>query len=399
MYKCYSLGCVYDSTTMSTTNPPDYAPSWALQLPSPSYTPSPQTHELRLALNGWLRPNVTSCEFVKQTKNGCASVRLSGQDGRASLPVYGQGTSIQGIVDVYKNEGIVSIEVQIDGILKLEQVAGAGTCAYNLCSCKNILWIKDRVHDVPCPRSLPFSLVLPTTFSTGDKTYPLPPSYEAHLSGLPGFRAFVSYTLTVVVVKPNDVPNIVKSALLRKDDWVIFTPFLYHPRSCPLQPVPPPLLTNPQYGFIASPQWKASVSIVPANHGGQDVTVELYLPSTRIFCVRQTIPFHLSFRSSPDALALFMPLVPGVGSSLPKRQFTRIQLMRQTTVDVRNAVVLGTKTDIWRVDCIGEGAFKHTGSGSDWLAYSGEIFMASHITVGGFRAGGFSVRVRFDSFA
>ena len=34
------------------------------------------------------------------------------------------------------------------------------------------------------------------------------------------------------------------------------------------------------------------------------------------------------------------------------------------------------------------------GGRSDWPAYSGEIFMADHITVGGFRAGGFSVRVR-----
>ena len=50
---------------------------------------------------------------------------------------------------------------------------------------------------------------------------PIPPSYEAYLSGFPGFCAFafVSYTLTVMGIKPNDVPNMVKSALLGQDDW------------------------------------------------------------------------------------------------------------------------------------------------------------------------------------
>lgn len=54
--------------------------------------------------------------------------------------------------------------------------------------------------------------------------------------------------------------------------------------------------------------------------------------------------------------------------------------------------MFGTKSDMWTVDCIGEAAFKHIGEGSDWLAYSGEVFIADHITLGGFRAGGFSVR-------
>ena len=38
---------------------------------------------------------------------------------------------------------------------------------------------------------------------------PILPSYEAYLLGFSGFCAFafVSYTLTVMVIKPNDVPN------------------------------------------------------------------------------------------------------------------------------------------------------------------------------------------------
>ncbi|KAH7885431.1 hypothetical protein F5I97DRAFT_2033493 [Phlebopus sp. FC_14] len=368
-------------------------PSYPAQLHSPSYTAAPQAHEYRLALNARLRANRPPGEFVKQTKNGGLSLRLLGQDDSASLPVYGLGGSVQGTVELNKTEGITSVEVQIEGTLKLEEVAEGGTATHRLCLSKSILWIKDRIQDAPCPSSLSFSLTLPATFSDGEKTYPLPPSYEAHLSGLPGFRAKIYYSVSALAVKPSDVQNLVKSTLFRKDDWAVTTRFLYHPRTRPSVPIPLPLTINPsRTGFNETPQWKVFTSTVTANRGGQDIAVKLYLPATRIFCVSQPIPFHLSFNSSSMSLAAFLPLAPVAGLLSPKRQFTRIQLMRQTTVDVRNAIIFGTKTDIWRVDCIGEGAFRHAGDGPDLVAFSGEIFIGDHITIGGFRAGGFSVR-------
>lgn len=343
-------------------------------------------------MNGRLRPNRLPGEFVKQSKNGCVTLRLSGQDEQASYPVCGPGTFIQGRVDVYKTEGVTSVEVQIEGVLKLEQVAGSGTTSYKLCSYKNILWVKDRLRNSPCPNSLRFSLLLPTTFSDGEKTFPLPPSYEAHLSGLPGFRAYIHYALTALVVKPDDVPNIVKSAFLRKDDWAIVTPVLYRPRSRPPSAIPPPLVTHPHHGLNETVQWKVTTSTILANRCGQDVTVKLHLPATRVFCVQLPIPFYLSFHASSTTLASFRPLAPFTCPFVRKKQITRIQLMRQTTVDICNALMFGTKSDMWTVDCIGEAAFKYIGKGPDWLAYSGEVFIADHIILGGFRAGGFSVR-------
>lgn len=331
-------------------------------------------------------------EFTKQSKNGCAVLRLSGQHGQASLPVYDFGASIQGRVDVHRTEGVTSVEVEFKGILKLEQVAGGGTTTYKLCSGKNILWVKDRLRDLPCPNSLRFSLSLPTTFSDGENTFPLPPSYEAHLSGLPGFRAYIHYALTAQVVKPDDVPSIVKSAFLRKDDWAIATPVLYRPRSRPPAAIPPPLVTHPHHGLTETILWKAVTSTILANRCDQGIIAKLHLPTPRIFCVQQPIPFYLSFHASSATLALFRPLAPFTRPSVRKMQTTRIRLMRQTSVDICNTLMFGTKSDMWTVDCIGEAAFKHIGEGSDWLAYSGEVFIADHITVGGFRAGGFSVR-------
>ncbi|KAN0087511.1 hypothetical protein V8E55_006132 [Tylopilus felleus] len=374
---------------------PEYAAP-PLQLLSPTYTAVPRTHEYRLALSPRFRPNRNRQlrSFVKQTKSGNLCLRLVDQDDRAALPVYGVGTSVQGTVEINKTEGITSVEVQVEGILKLEEIAEDGSSTHKLFSNKSMLWVKDRIQDAPCPGSLRFSFPLPTTYSDGDQTYFLPPSFEAHLSGLPGFRAHVSYSVSAVVVKPNDVSNMVKSTLFRKDDWTVSTPFSYLPRTCPSVPIPVPLVTIASSGgFAETPQWKLFSSIAVANRRGiRDLVAKLHIPTTRIFCIRQPIPFHLSFHSNADSLRAFLPLAPLPGLIAPKRQTTRIQLMRQTTVDVRNAVVFGTKADIWRVDCIGEGAFKNTGSGTDWEAFSGDIFISDEVTVGGFRASGFSVR-------
>ncbi|KIJ17626.1 hypothetical protein PAXINDRAFT_167632 [Paxillus involutus ATCC 200175] len=377
---------------MSAASLPGY-PAPPTHLHSPTYTAVPRAHEHRLALNARLRPNRPLREFVKQTKNGGVSLRLVGQDDQATLPVYGLGASVQGTVEINKTDGITSVEVLIEGTLRLEEVAEGGTANHRLCLSKSMLWVKDRIQDAPCPSSLRFSLTLPTTFSDGDKTYPLPPSFEAHLSGLPGFRANIDYSVTAVAIKPN-VQSLVKSTLFRKDDWAVSTPIMYLPRTRPSVPIPAPLTANASCGgFVETPQWKMfSSTATTKQRGVRDLVAKLYLPATRIFCVRQPIPFYLSFHSNAASLAAFLPFAPVAGLLSPKRQLTRIQLMRQTTVDVRNAMVLGTKTDIWRVDCIGEGAFKYAEDGPGWTAFSGEIFIGNHITIGGFRAGGFSVR-------
>ncbi|KAG8214538.1 hypothetical protein J3R82DRAFT_9599 [Butyriboletus roseoflavus] len=361
---------------------------------SPSYTSIPRTHESRLALNPRLRPNRPPRSFVKQTKSGNVSLRLVGQDVRVVLPVYGLGACVQGMVEISKTEGVTSVEVQIEGTLKMVEIAEGGTSTHRLFSKKSMLWIKDRIQDALCPSSLRFSFSLPTTYSDRDKTYFLPPSFEAHLSGLPGFRAHVSYSVNAVVVKPNDVPNMVKSTFFRKDDWTVSTPILYLPRTRPSAPMPFPLVaTASSSGFADTPQWELLSSIVAANRRGiRDLVAKWYIPNTRVFCIRQPIPFHLSFHSDTDSLLAFLPFAPATGLISPKRQVTRIQLMRQTTVDVRNAIVLGTKPDIWRVDCIGEGAFRNVGIGTGWAAFTGDIFISDGVTLGGFRASGLSVR-------
>lgn len=87
----------------------------------------------------------------------------------------------------------------------------------------------------------------------------------------------------------------------------------------------------------------------------------------------QPIPFYLTLESSAVSLAAFLPSSPTENTSGHKTM--RVQLMRQASVDTRygfsylfvhrfilkehtrNLTVVEVKTDIWRVDEIGEGTF------------------------------------------
>jgi hypothetical protein len=111
------------------------------------------------------------------------------------------------------------------------------------------------------------------------------------------------------------------------------------------------------HGFVETPEWEGYDSKIRASDMmAQDVHVRLFLPTSRIFSYTQPIPFHVAFTSSAYALAAFMPFAPAPGYG---RQVTRISVVRQSTCDVRNEIVEGTRSDMWRTDIVGEGVFQH----------------------------------------
>ncbi|KAI0726274.1 hypothetical protein C8Q72DRAFT_532851 [Fomitopsis betulina] len=371
---------------MSASGLPAYRPANHNHSPaSPVYTPEPQAYEQRLALNRIReRP---STEFVKQSKTGGVSLRLSEQEDNASLPVYGCGDSVEGMVDLAKPESASSVEVRVEGSLRLKEIAEGGTMSHKLCLSVATLWSRETDRP-PCPASLSFSLTLPTTFSDGKVTYPLPPTHQARLPGVPGFDATIEYVVYATVQKSKP------STLLRLGSSTVSTPFLYHPRSRPAVPLPrtvrPPVASYPT--FLDSPEWRCYKSLLtPKVSGLNDIITMFYVPAARVFSLTEPIPFCVLFASSATSLATFLPLGPTT-TRLSGRQPTRVQLLRQTTVDVRNQVVFGTKTDIWQTAEIGEGAFKHMGDGPDWVCFSGELRVKSHIKIGGFKAGGLSLK-------
>ncbi|KAH9847954.1 hypothetical protein C2E23DRAFT_846414 [Lenzites betulinus] len=368
---------------MSTTSLPSYAPSFSR---IPSYSAEPQEYEQRLALN---RPaHRPAGDFVKQSKGGNVSLRLFAQEDNVSLPVYACGAAVEGAVDLLKTDGVTAVEVKIEGSLRLREVGEGGTTTHKLCLSKETLWSKDTSSE-PCPTSLQFSLTLPTTFSDGKDTYPLPPTHDVHMSGVPGFNATIEYGVSASVVKGK------ASALLQRiGNGTLSTPFVYHPRSRPAVPLPEPMYQSQEMeGFVKSPDWRCwDTTMVARTSGGKDIHCQIYLPSSRVFSITQSIPFHIVFSSSAFSLAAYLPYGPTATILAPNKQFTRIRVLRQSTVDVRNALILGTKTDIWRVDTIGEAEFRHSGDGADWLSFVGEIQLDPSVKIGGFKAGGLSVK-------
>ncbi|KAI0077850.1 hypothetical protein K474DRAFT_1041851 [Panus rudis PR-1116 ss-1] len=353
---------------------------------TPSYSAEPHEYEQRIALNrSQTRP--PSGDFVKQSKSAGISLRLTAQDS-ASLPVYGCGASVDGKVDISKPEGVFGVEVKIEGSLRLKEIAEGGTTTHKLCLTKLSLWSKDR-QSGPCPSSVPFSIALPTTFSDGRETYPLPPSHEAHLSGVPGFRATIDYSVTAYVFRGRAA-----QLLPIKNSNVVSTPFIYYPRSRPAVPLPSPMILTRSFpGVLEVSEWICFDGVMPArSRNVSDITAKLYIPSSRVYCISEPIPFHLSFTGSTQSLASFLPYAPSTSPVSPGRKHTRIQVLRQSTVDVRNETVMGTKTDIWRVVSIGEGTFKHAVDGPTFMSFVGEINIDPSVKVGGFKAGGFSIK-------
>ncbi|RPD62307.1 hypothetical protein L227DRAFT_544763 [Lentinus tigrinus ALCF2SS1-6] len=367
---------------MSTTSLPSYVAPPAFPR-TPSYTAEPQAFEQRLALNRPARRPAGN--FVKQAKN--VSLRLFAQEDNATLPTYGCGAAVEGEVSLSKVEGVTAVEVKIEGSLRLREIAEGGTTTYKLCLTKVTLWSKETESE-PCPASLQFSLTLPTTFSDGRETYPLPPTHDVHLAGVPGFNANIEYTVSATAVRNK------ATTLLRLGGGIVSTPFLYYPRSRPAVPLPSPMRQSfDTFKFIETPEWRGWESTMKARiSGAKDISCLLYLPASRVYCISQNIPFHVTFSSSAFSLAAFLPYGPTATILAPNKVFTRIRVLRQSTVDVRNELVLGTKTDIWRVDTIGEGEFKHSGDGPDWLCFNGQIRLDPQVKIGGFKAGGLSVK-------
>ncbi|KDR82877.1 hypothetical protein GALMADRAFT_238510 [Galerina marginata CBS 339.88] len=375
---------------MSTVSLPSYIAPSLNQIPS--YSAEPHSYEQRLALGDRLRAR-PSGNFIKQSKGGGIRLRLSAQENNVALPIYGSTDVVEGTVELSRPEAVTSVEVQIEGRLRLKEIAEGGTAVAELCLDTALLWTKDTANTL-CPTSLHFSLGLPSTFTYEEKTYPLPPTFDVKLSGLPGFVATIDYSVTTIVGKSNGVPMPKmksRSLGIHVGSTVVSTPFVYYPRSRPSSPIPPPLQHGPD-GFIATPDWKVFESVLHSKSSTRpNIVTKLYVPASRVFCMSKPIPFHLSLESSAVSLAAFLPMGPTANNGVSARKITRVQLMRQTTVDVRNTIMAGVKTDMWRVDCIGEGTFKHAGDGPSFMTYTGEI-VVNDIKVPAFRAAGLSVK-------
>ena len=66
---------------------------------------------------------------------------------------------------------------------------------------RDLLFTWNAEHNAPLPTKVTFRYSLPTHYEdkTSGERYRLPPTYDARLNAIPGFRAEVSYAVVVYV--------------------------------------------------------------------------------------------------------------------------------------------------------------------------------------------------------
>lgn len=385
---------------MSTHSLISYTTQPAPSLRAPSYASRPFESELTVAFNERLRRGTGN--FVKHSKHGHARLNLIAQQEGVETPVYGISGLVKGIIELddVKTEGVDSVQIKIEGYLKVHELGESGDSTTQLVLDTKLLWVKGP-GSLECPKVIDFQLMLPTTFTTNDGvTYPLPPTFKVKLKGIPGFTAWIEYSVSALINRPSTVSSLVplvnsKSLGLHIGTTVISTPFLYYPRSRPSAPLPRALEWTSTNGFCFLDEWSTYEIISEAKQSHlQDIVVKFYIPKSRTFYFAQRIPFYLTIESSPVSLAAFLPFAPTIGPISPKIA-TRLEVLRQTAVNVRfkNAARQRVSEDMWRVDCIGEGRFdNHLGNDKTTSVLSGEIGIFDMVQVCGFKAAGISVK-------
>jgi hypothetical protein len=79
---------------------------------TPSYSAEPGLYEQRLALNARSLPQATG-NFIKSSKGGDAKLRLTAQEDKINLPVYGAAGVVEGTVELAKTDNISTVEVTV----------------------------------------------------------------------------------------------------------------------------------------------------------------------------------------------------------------------------------------------------------------------------------------------
>ncbi|KZS92890.1 hypothetical protein SISNIDRAFT_485844 [Sistotremastrum niveocremeum HHB9708] len=374
---------------MSVVSLPTYSQPPPTSADSPAYTRIPRDNEQRVLLrNRMAQDPIPEGTFTKSSRTGSLILHLENQDEGVPVPVYNKGGIVAGSIDLQKADNVAAVDLKIQGYLSLKEIGGAGTATAKVLSTTLNLFSRSTT---PCPSTLHFSQPLPASYVYEGETYALPPSYEVHLSGLPGFRADVSYQVTVVATK--------NKGNLFGNQTTVSTPIIYFPRARPPNPVPVPPSPSIFLSDINRPNedWEVIESTMRSRK--QNVTpiqAKLFIPSGRVFSIKNTLNFRLHLSSSALSLATFLPCSPTeVGASRThssNKGVTRVYVIRQTSVDVRNASFVGEKTEIFKLVSIGEASFRRIGDGPDWAAWEGSVEIDPNVKVGSFKAGGLWVK-------
>ncbi|KAF8576473.1 hypothetical protein K439DRAFT_1664586 [Ramaria rubella] len=300
-------------------------PAYSPVVDTPQYTSEPRADEERVQIN---RRLVREESGVYVERNKHYTIALTNQSPNCKEPVYGKAANVQGAISLSKPDGVVSVEVKLEGLMELmmTSVVMAGNTEIPLFTEQALLFRRPElkgeaesrrstfsfsrtplVSSVPpqicaecCPSTLTFCLSIPTTYTHSGISRPLPPSYLAQFGSIPGITLNVHYTLRTIVVRKGPLGD-------KKTTFSVPIGFL--PRSRPSQPSLPPSLTFLSTLKSSPEEWKLFESETSVRHGHEGSPViysALLLPRLQIYPLQNPISFHLQLSSeSPQTLAPF----------------------------------------------------------------------------------------------
>jgi len=342
--------------------------------------------------------------YVKHSSK--VTLVLGGQEDCGGQPTYSSESVIEGILAVPRPSGLFSIEIKVEGRVKLREVGGRGSFTAKVLD--EVVYSWDMQQNMPFPSKVSFRYVLPTHYTDlarGERVR-LPPSYEAHLQGIPGFHIGVAYGVTVYLRHTRDMSEWWRSGSR------IRVPFRYRELNRPERagPFPSNLAKTPKL-----PKTLFKASLRSRWRDQPDLDIHVFLPGSRVCSIKEPVSFFVTVFGDYESLEPFVlyqpiassfhpmsdmhPLSPKHITSLSglQAQFLKprpsvplppvlVRLQRRTIVENSGSDHKLTATKVLAI-----GTIHSASKSSKSVTWSGTIVLPQHVQCGGFSASGLDV--------
>ncbi|KAI0725577.1 hypothetical protein C8Q72DRAFT_999288 [Fomitopsis betulina] len=169
------------SSTPSSTENHNRSCTLAVQPRKPQLCPLSQAQE-------------AAAQVVKRSRR--LAMLLGGQEPGSALPAYRPGSVLHGCLAILNSTELLVVHVVVREIaqINISELAGAGRGLTKVLHEDLSSWNSDC--DPPLPFRIPFRYTFPLCPPSGGQR-PLPPTYHAYMSGIPGSIVHVSYHIAV----------------------------------------------------------------------------------------------------------------------------------------------------------------------------------------------------------
>ncbi|KAJ7624991.1 hypothetical protein DFH06DRAFT_1142321 [Mycena polygramma] len=269
--------------------PPAYSPSRSC----PEYSAMPRSTECVLQQSA-RRTRIPPTGMCMKCVDNVTLVVL-GQEDNVEQPRVQPGARLNGSVLFQHTESIKSVVLKIEGFLETLPLPGAYRYV-PLLSMTDTLYKNDGTA-ATCSHSLPFSRVFPSNFRYDGRLHPLPPTCHMTFDNPRNYIRCV-YRITVTVVSARHR----LTSFLTKNESVSFH-LDYRPHTRPAQP----LISNPSLPETVKScpeEWCQYSEILDSSSPSSSPVLDLFVPSIGVFCVKDSIPFHLQVSRAGSSPAL-----------------------------------------------------------------------------------------------